>query len=422
MTRDRGDRREPGNLLRRVLDEPSLVAAVRSLEPRALRAWVERVGLEDAGDLVALASDEQLLDLFDASLWKSERIGGDEHFDPARFATWLEVLLETGEEAAARRFIEMPEELLALSLHSQMLVLDSDALFSDLARAGGRLAEQIESALEASLTFELDRYLLVSRRQDGWDALVTILTVLDRDQNQLLQGLFERCCAASTDYVDDEGGLLAVLSSAEMLEADAAADREDRRARQGYVSPADARAFLALARTASADELIAQRGPDPLTRAYFRERATRVEPPEPTEPREAEAPASAGRVDDSGERLLAALREAEILPSAQPLLAPGETKLDVLRAALAWLADRDPDAHAQRMDELAYLANVLIAGASSGARAYRPVEAVEEVIETCTAGLAHLLGGPPSEEAAVDSLARHRADRLFLAGWQLRTR
>ena len=73
------------------------------------------------------------------------------------------------------------------------------------------------------------------------------------------------------------------------------------------------------------------------------------------------------------------------------------------------------------MDELAYLANVLIAGASSGARAYRPVEAVEAVIETCTAGLAHLLGGPPSEESAVDALARHRADRLFLAGWRLRS-
>src|SRR6185503_16074523 len=210
---------------------------------------------EDASDLVALASDEQLLDLFDASLWKSESVGGDERFDPARFATWLEVLLETGEEAAARRFIEMPEELLALSLHSQMLVLDVDALFSDLARAGGRLAQEVEAALESSLTFELDRYLLVSRRQDGWDALVTILTVLDRDQNQMLGGLLERCCAASSDYVDDEGGLLAVLSAAEMLEADAAAEREDRRAQQGYVSPADARAFLALARAATADDL-----------------------------------------------------------------------------------------------------------------------------------------------------------------------
>jgi len=406
---------QPRDLLRRVFDDPSLVAAVRSLEPRALRAWVERVGLEDAGDLVALASHEQLLDLFDASLWKSEQVGGDEHFDPARFATWLEVLLETGEEAAARRFIEMPEELLALALHSQLLVLDSDALFDDLARAGGRVAERVESALDASLTLELDRYLLVSRRADGWDALVSILTVLDRDQNQMVSGLLERCCAASAEYVDDEGGLLAVLSAAETLEADAVADRDDRRARQGYVSPADARAFLALAREASPDELLAQSEPDPLTRAYFRERVTSVTPPE-----QEESPRAAA-VSDSGERLLDELREAEILPSAQPLLAPGEQKLDVLRAALAGLADRDPDAHARRMDELAYLANVLIAGASPGARAYRPVEAVEAVIETCTAGLAHLLGGPPSEEAAALALARHRADRLFLAGWRLRS-
>jgi Family of unknown function (DUF6178) len=408
------------DLLRRVLDEPSLVAAVRSLEPRALRAWVERVGLEDASDLVALASDEQLLDLFDASLWKSERAGDDERFDPARFSTWLEVLLETGEEAAARRFIEMPEELLAFALHSQLLVLDSDELFSDLARAGARMAQEVESALESSLTLELDRYLVVSRRPDGWDALVSILTVLDRDQNPMLQGLLERCCAASTDYVDDEGGLLAVLSSAQTLEADAAADRDDRRARQGYVAPADARAFLALAREASADELLAETRPDPLTRAYFRERDTSPAPREAGAPEEAAR--SAAGPDDSGERLLAALREAEILPRAQPLLAPPEQKLDPFRAGLARLADRDPDAHAQRMDELAYLANVLIAGASREQRAYRPVEAVEAVIETCSAGLAHLLGGPPGEESAADALARHRADRLFLAGWRLRDR
>jgi hypothetical protein len=50
------------------------------------------------------------------------------------------------------------------------------------------------------------------------------------------------------------------------------------------------------------------------------------------------------------------------------------------------------------------------------------VDAVEAVIETCTAGLVHLLGGPPSEETAVDALARHRADRLFLAGWRVLSR
>src|SRR5258706_9683582 len=116
------------DLVRRVLDEPGLVAAVRGLEPRVLGAWVERVGLEDASDLVALASDEQLLHLFDESLWQSERAGGDESFDPARFATWLEVLLETGEEAAARRLALLPEDLLALALHSQVLVLDVDEL------------------------------------------------------------------------------------------------------------------------------------------------------------------------------------------------------------------------------------------------------------------------------------------------------
>jgi hypothetical protein len=404
------------DLLRRVLDEPGLVAAVRSLEPSVLRAWVEKVGLEDAGDLVALASDAQLLDLFDVSLWKSGRAGGDEQFDPARFAIWLEVLLETGEEAAARRFVEMPEELLALALHTQLLVLDVDALFGDLVQAGTREAQNIEAALEASLTFELDRFLLVSRRYDGWDALIAILSVLDRDQNQMLQGLLERCCAASADQVDDEGGLLAVLSSAQMLESDAAADREDRRARQGYVAPADARAFLALAGRSDAEEVLAETRPDPITRAYFREREVRAAEP-PPEPE----PADAGPAVGAGERLLAALREAEVLPAAQPLLALPEPERDPFRAGLSRVEQSDFAVHARRMDELAYLANVLIAGASRGGRAYRPVEAVEVVIETCTAGLAHLLGRPPTAESAADTLARHGADRLFRIGWRLRS-
>jgi len=403
-----------GGLLRRVLDEPALVAAVRGLEPRALGAWVERVGLEDASDLVALATDEQLLELFDASLWRSERAGNDEHFDPARFATWLEVLLETGEDAAARRLAELPEDLLALALHAQALVLDLDGLVLDLARAGTSAAQRIEGALEASLTFELDRYLLVSRRHEGWDALVTVLSVLDRDEHTMLQGLLERCCAASAEQLDDDGGLLAVLTSAEMLEVDAAADREDRRARQGYVSPADARSFLALARATALEEILVEARPDPITRAYFRERDALAAAPE-------SARADTGSADRSGERLLAALREAEILPAAELLLALPEPKLDPLRAGLLRLEERDPTAHARRMDELAYLANVLVAGASRDGRAYRPVEAVEAVIETCTAGLVHLTGGPPTADAAAETLARHGADRLFRVGWRLRS-
>lgn len=402
-----------GELVRRVLDEPGLVAAVRGLEPRVLGAWIERVGLEDAGEIVALATTDQLLHLFDESLWRSERVGEDERFDPPRFATWLEVLLEAGEDTAARRLTELPEELLAFALHAQMLVLDLDALALDLAREDAGepgMADLAEKALEASLTHELDRYLLVSRRHEGWDALVSVLSVLDRDHHDLLQDLLERCCRASARAVDDEGGLFALLTAAETLEVDAAAERGDRRARQGYVAPADARSFLALARETDVDAILAASGPDPVTRAYFRERDASASAPPP----------DAGSGERPAARLLAELRDAGVLPEAPPLLAPPGEAPHPFRAGLERLQERDPAVHARRMDELAYLANVLLAGASRDGRAYRPVEAVEAVVETCTAGLAHLLGGPATAAGAADALVRHGADRLFRLGWRLR--
>jgi len=54
---DRIVRRAPGpqQLLARILDEPELVRAVQALEPRALGRLIDHVGLEDAGELVALA-------------------------------------------------------------------------------------------------------------------------------------------------------------------------------------------------------------------------------------------------------------------------------------------------------------------------------------------------------------------------------
>ena len=67
----------------------------------------------------------------------------------------------------------------------------------------------------------------------------------------------------SGGYIEENGGLYEVLTSEEMLEADVAGERADRRASAGHVAPADAAAFLAMD------------GDDPsrdaITRAYFRD-------------------------------------------------------------------------------------------------------------------------------------------------------
>ena len=124
----------------------------------------------------------------------------------------------------------------------------------------------LDKVMDAQLCQELDEYLLVSRIEWGWDALLATLLALDERHPALLRGILSRCSTATHEEVDNAGELYSALRGEDLLLEDARAEREERRADRGYVSPADARAFLALARTAL--ETPAQ---DPLTRAHFRD-------------------------------------------------------------------------------------------------------------------------------------------------------
>jgi hypothetical protein len=405
------NRQSDSNLLMRVLDTPELVIAVQSLEPAALGALVDRLGVEDAGEIVSMATAEQLLHMFDEFLWESDAPGRDERFDPERFAVWLEVLLEAGDFFAAERLTELPEELVIAAFHSQMLVLDMNELGVQMAYARRDDVELTERLLETGLCQELGEYLLLAKRHDGWDAVVSVLTALDRDHHDLLERILSRCCAASSAYIEDMGGLYEVLTSEEMLESDAAADREDRRARQGYISPSSAASFLALARTGDLEAVAAERARDPVTRAYFRELDLRP------------AARSGAIGKESAQRpLLETLRDCGVVAGdALPPLLPGGA-VDPFRGAMAALLEKDPERHAARMAELAYLANVLVAGASIDGRRYLPMEAAKTAVDVCAAGLAYLTsGGRSRAKDPVEILSRNGADKLFRIGWRLRS-
>lgn len=60
------------------------------------------------------------------------------------------------------------------------------------------------------------------------------------------------------------------------------------------------------------------------------------------------------------------------------------------------------------VEELAYLAKVLVAGDGSLGRAWRPLEAAIRVVELCDAGLRAAVGGPPGRVPAgpAETLAR----------------
>ena len=403
-------------LLMRILERPELVAAVRELPAPVLGSLIDRVGLEDAGELVALASSEQLQGVFDSDLWAAAAPGEDEKFRPERFALWLEIMAEGGEDFLIQQLCALPRELLTLAVHRLVLVVDMDALAQRLCRPGEEV-ERLERALDVPLYDEWQEFRLLARDPMHWDAVWAALLALDRDHHDLLRSILERCCALSAEYVEERGGLYEVLTSEEMLEGDVAGEREDRRSAEGFVAPADARSFLELARRGG--QLEAR---DPVTKAYFRALA-REEPARPApsaaRPSGAKLPATPA---DLG-RLVQLLEDAAVIEPRRPppvaALAAGPAAAEapmLLRAALVELRAQEAGLFAERIAELGYLANVLVAG-SSGRRP-RPVEALERAMAVCNAGLERALGADRALGRAVELLKRTACDQLFRRGYR----
>jgi hypothetical protein len=414
-------------LLIRILERPGLVAAVRELPGAVLGKLIDRIGLEDAGDLVALASTQQLERIFDDDLWRAARAGGDETFRPERFALWLRVMLEASEGVLVQRLCELPAELLALAVHRLVLVMDMDVVDEQLGY-GDEESEALERALEGAAVEEWEEFRLIARDPDVWDDVWNALLSLDRDHHDRLRALLERCCEMSTEYISGQGGLFQVLTADEMMESDVAAARDDRRSTEGFVSPADARAFLELARRGEAGD-----ARDPITRAYFRRfeaaKVGEVGTRDARRPKAERGPSVAAAADVGD--LAAILREAAVIapPSAQLLLRqlesqpePAHLAAPLFERAMADLQRSDPARFSARGYELGYLVNVWISGGAHEGRRPRPTEALELVLRTCEAGLRALLLASatpaPEHERALAVLAETPADLLFRRGFR----
>lgn len=402
-------------LLYRILESPEQVSALQHLPPPTLARLIHHVGLEDAGELVALATTQQLARIFDDDLWRGTRPGQEERFDAERFGLWLEVLLEMGADRAAARLAEMDEDFLTFALSGLVLVLDMDVLtLSRLSQAEQGDGTFVDKALESSLSHELERFLLIARGPESWDAVLSVLVALDEAHHELLMRLLERCCHHASEYIEDNGGLYTVLTSAEQLESDVAQAREERREREGFVAPTDAAAFLGLARAGRVGE-------DPITRGYARiqHEVTRTPPPSVEGARPGQpAPALP---------LVQLLQEAEVLTSQSPaaLLGAGgdggaQASATTLREALAWLQEEAPEALSRCMRELGYLSNVLVSGCGHSGRPLRALEAAQVAIATCNLGMEeeHLEAGADRSRSG-GLLAREGLVPSFGRGWRV---
>ncbi len=156
---------KPHDVLARITDTPQLARAVPLLRPEVLHAVIAHYGLHDSGNLIALATPQQLSAVFDLDLWKAPRSGAVEQFDPARFLEWLEVLVDADPAIAADRLAQQDVALVVAGLSPSITVWDP-AVFSSVVEPTG--ADPVGNAgRERGVHVEVGGYLVVARRHGG---------------------------------------------------------------------------------------------------------------------------------------------------------------------------------------------------------------------------------------------------------------
>ncbi|MBN2530082.1 MAG: hypothetical protein JXR76_27070 [Deltaproteobacteria bacterium] len=398
-------------LLNEMLNLPRLVQRVQALPVPYFHDIIQKIGLEDCGELVAMATPSQLESLFDADLWKNAAPGEKEQFDSNRFVTWLEILLEAGEDIAQEKVSEMDEELLMFALSSQLFVLSSEEL-NRFFEPGDDEAHQVDTLLESCLYEELFEYQIISRNPETWDTLLTILVDMDKSNHEMLCRILNSLAQLGSQEAEDEG-LYSVLSEIESMGESVEDKRDSRRGKQGYVSSLDARSFLGLANRMSVEELLNPDSRDAITLAYFR---TYRHPDNEQNSESSELISEVLELlnDSSNDKTPSASVAGHLwgdVADNQTMLLLALQKLQLVSASL----------YQRRMSELMYLGNLVAAGCSLQNKQMRNVDASSAVTATCALGLEFALtqqGKSFAMDAIKDAIQDISMEKLFLLGWK----
>jgi len=300
----------------------------------------------------AIAKSDELARALDVQLWRAERPGLDERFDAGRFGEWIEELMESGAEFAAQTLAAADVNLLVAGFAEHVRVFHLAAMVS--VDVDGEERAAINTGDGPSC--EIAGCLLVARRTESWDAIVDAMLALDTYDFELFHGILAGVRRLSNAGFEDDG-LHDLLTDRDQAAFDLSIEREARRDEEGFVAPAPARAFLEAARHTTIGDGTAPSG-------------------------DAES-------------------HALIASDSRPRLAR-------LHAYLQRAQDRDADAFAARTQEIARLANTLVAGCSLQSRAFTPEEAANAAAAICNLGLENTPSlDPPSLEA------------VFQLGWTL---
>jgi len=293
-------------------------------------------------------------------------------------------MMESGARVAAQKLAEVDVDLAIAGFAQHMLVFDPAAAVSP--RNDGP-------------SCDLGGYLVVARRSDAWDAIVAVLTSLGVEHHDYFHGVMRGCRSLSNSKPEIDG-LDDLLPVDEQVMFDLAVNREQRREQQGYVAPAQARAFLQMSRQVRLGRDTAQPG-NPIARAYFRE----IEWTPSTDAADAVA------------AIRVVLLDAGILPQQPLALLDGPqrqaSRLARIEAQMQYAGDRDPAAYSLRSQELAFLANTILAGCSIQARPFTPQEASDAAVAVCNLGLENW----PRHRLPDDLLVDHDLVSVFQVGW-----
>ena len=287
------------NRLARLLDTPFLARVVPHLPPETLHQLIRYRGLEACGELVTSATPAQLTSLLDLDLWRPAQPGRDGQFDVDRFGEWLEVLVDTGHSVAARTVAALDKNVVVAGLSRYVRVFDP-GIFEPTAQSDDEPMDRHEAMREGDLMdvdeavhaesmragdapkhdssgdwleCEVGGYIVRARRAAAWDAIVALLVALDAEHDNYFQAVMQGCRRLSNSMPEIDG-LDDLLLAPEQHLNDVAIERERRRSQQGYATPADARAFLRMARqpthTRSGASATGSMKVNPIIAAYFR--------------------------------------------------------------------------------------------------------------------------------------------------------
>lgn len=374
---------KPRPLLDRLLNTPDLAKIVPHLQPEVLHRVIQICGLEDCAAFVALATPEQISRVLDLDLWRVRTRGGDEEFDADRFGAWLEVLMESGAALAAQKLAGLDIELVIAGLARHSAVFDCAAV-SSLTTLDGELAPGRESRGE--LLCEIGGYVIEGRRTGAWNAIVDLLVFLASGHREYFHRLMRGCVRLSNGEREPDG-FHNLPHDGEQDMFDLACEREGRRETQGYVTPAQARAFLQAGRQLHLDVDLPPRSP--VAQAYFR--AIESMPPGGRDAacgpvgrlRESSLDNAPPMEPDAIAAVVGVLREAGVFTAApRGLLERGDRQT----SRLAWIR-MHVESHPASAQELAYLANTLVTGCFIQARAFTLREASDAAAAICNLGL-----------------------------------